>query len=75
VVGGGATHAWVQIYLPGAGWVEIDPTNDLVGGGLLRVAVARDPKQAIPLSGTFTGATNDYLGLNVAVEVTADASD
>jgi transglutaminase-like putative cysteine protease len=74
-VGGGATHAWVQIYLPGAGWVEIDPTNDLVGGGLLRVAVARDPKQAIPLSGTFTGATNDYLGLNVAVEVTADASD
>jgi transglutaminase-like putative cysteine protease len=71
VVGGGATHAWAQIYLPGAGWVEIDPTNDLVGGrNLLRVAVARDPKQAIPLSGTFTGAPADYLGLNVQVEIT-----
>jgi transglutaminase-like putative cysteine protease len=71
VVGGGATHAWAQIYLPGAGWVEIDPTNDLVGGrNLLRVAVTRDPKQAVPLSGTFTGAPADYLGLNVQVEVT-----
>lgn len=71
VVGGGATHAWVQIYLPGAGWVEIDPTNDLVGGrNLLRVAVTRDPKQAIPLSGTFTGAAADYLGLSVRVEIT-----
>jgi transglutaminase-like putative cysteine protease len=74
-VGGGATHAWAQIYLPGAGWVEIDPTNDLVGGrNLLRVGVARDPKQAIPLSGTFTGTTGDYLGLTVSVEITADTS-
>jgi transglutaminase-like putative cysteine protease len=73
VVGGGATHAWAQIYLPGAGWVEIDPTNDLVGGrNLLRVAVARDPKQAIPLSGTFTGTPADYLGLNVLVEITTE---
>ena len=49
VVGGGATHAWVQIYLPGAGWVEFNPTNALVGGrNLIRVAVARDPKKAIP---------------------------
>ena len=74
VVGGGATHAWAQIYLPGAGWVEIDPTNDLVGGrNLLRVAVARDPRQAIPLSGTFTGAPTDYLGLSVRVEITTAA--
>jgi transglutaminase-like putative cysteine protease len=71
VVGGGATHAWAQIYLPGAGWVEMDPTNDLVGGrNLLRVAVTRDPKQAIPLSGSFTGAPADYLGLSVSVEIT-----
>jgi transglutaminase-like putative cysteine protease len=72
VVGGGATHAWVQIYLPGAGWVEFDPTNALVGGrNLIRVAVARDPRQAIPLSGSFTGKTGDFLGMEVQVEITA----
>jgi transglutaminase-like putative cysteine protease len=74
VVGGGATHAWAQIYLPGAGWVEFDPTNALVGGrNLIRVAVARDPKQAIPLGGSFTGGENDFLGMDVQVEVTAEA--
>lgn len=68
-VGGGATHAWVQIYLPGGGWVEFDPTNALVGGHkLVRVAVARDPAQAIPVSGTWTGAPSDFLGMTVNVE-------
>jgi transglutaminase-like putative cysteine protease len=68
-VGGGATHAWVQIYLPGGGWVEFDPTNALVGGHkLVRVAVARDPSQAIPVAGTWTGAPPDFLGMSVDVE-------
>jgi transglutaminase-like putative cysteine protease len=72
VVGSGATHAWVQIYLPGAGWVEFDPTNALVGGrNLIRVAVTRDPRQAIPLAGSFTGKPNDFLGMDVQVEITA----
>jgi len=45
---GGSTHAWCQIYLPGSGWVEFDPTNGIVGNrDLIRVGVARDPKQAI----------------------------
>jgi transglutaminase-like putative cysteine protease len=74
MVGGGVTHAWVQIYLPGGGWVEFDPTNTLVGGrNLIRVAVTRDPSQAIPLSGSFTGPTNAFLGLDVQVQITADA--
>lgn len=74
VVGGGATHAWAQIYLPGAGWVEFDPTNALIGGrNLIRVAVARDPKQAIPLAGSFTGKPDDFLGMEVQVEITAEA--
>jgi transglutaminase-like putative cysteine protease len=73
VVGRGATHAWAQIYLPGAGWVEFDPTNRLAGGrNLIRVAVTRDPSQATPLSGSFTGAANAFVAMNVEVEITAD---
>jgi transglutaminase-like putative cysteine protease len=70
-LGGGATHAWCQIYLPGAGWVEFDPTNGLVGSkDLIRVAVARNPAQAAPLTGAYYGAPGDELGMEVTVEVT-----
>jgi transglutaminase-like putative cysteine protease len=73
LVGGGATHAWIQVYLPGVGWVEFDPTNALVGGrNLIRVAVAREAAQAAPLVGSFTGAANDFLALLVNIEVTAE---
>jgi len=73
LVGGGATHAWIQVYLPGVGWVEFDPTNALVGGrNLIRVAVAREAAQAAPLVGSFTGAADDFLALNVTVEMTAE---
>jgi transglutaminase-like putative cysteine protease len=72
-LGGGATHAWLQIYLPGAGWMEFDPTNGIVGNrDLIRVAVVRDPSQAIPVSGTWTGAAGDYRGMEVDVKVTAE---
>lgn len=71
-VGAGATHAWMQVYLPGAGWVEFDPTNGIAGGrNLIRVAVTRDATQAVPLAGQWTGAPADYLGMKVAVTVTA----
>lgn len=71
-VGAGATHAWAEIYLPGAGWVEFDPTNGIVGGkNLIRVAVTRDPSQAVPVSGQWFGAANDFLGLTVEVMVTS----
>jgi transglutaminase-like putative cysteine protease len=66
----GSTHAWAEIYLPGAGWVAFDPTNRTMGGsGLIPVAVARDVRQVVPVSGSFVGATNDFLSLNVAVSV------
>lgn len=70
VIGGGSTHAWAQVFLPGAGWVEFDPTNALIGGrNLIRVAVARDASQAVPLAGSFTGTTDDYQGMTVDVQV------
>jgi transglutaminase-like putative cysteine protease len=73
LVGGGATHAWIQVYLPGVGWVEFDPTNALVGGrNLIRVAVAREAAQAAPLVGSFTGVPGDFLALHVNVAVTAE---
>ena len=72
VAGGGATHAWVQVYVPGAGWLEFDPTNGSAGSrNLIRVAIARDPAQAVPLWGTWTGFPSDDLGLEVDVAVTA----
>jgi transglutaminase-like putative cysteine protease len=72
-VGGGATHAWMQVYLPGAGWIDFDPTNSVVGNrNLIRVAVAWDHGHALPLWGTFTGAASSFLGMDVEVSVTED---
>jgi transglutaminase-like putative cysteine protease len=69
-VGAGATHAWVDLYLPGAGWVEVDPTNALLGGTeLIRVGVARAPELAVPISGSFAGPPEAALPLEVMVSV------
>jgi transglutaminase-like putative cysteine protease len=69
-VGGGSTHAWVQVYLPSAGWIEFDPTNGIVGTrDLVRVAVARDPRQAIPLHGTYLGSADAFVGMDVGINV------
>ena len=74
LVGGGETHAWLQVYLPGAGWVEFDPTNAIAAGrNLIRVAVARDPAQAIPLRGTYFGSGGDQPSMQVSVTVSAGA--
>ncbi len=74
MAGGGATHAWCSVYLPGAGWVEFDPTNGLIAGrNLIRVCSARTPEQAVPISGGFIGHPTDFLGLDVEVVVTVES--
>jgi transglutaminase-like putative cysteine protease len=71
--GGGATHAWLQIFLPGAGWIDFDPTNSIVGNRhLIRVAVAWNYYQALPLWGTWHGAMHSFRGLDVDVSVTEE---
>jgi transglutaminase-like putative cysteine protease len=66
----GSTHAWVEVFLPGAGWITFDPTNQSMGGAnLIPVAVTRDIAQAVPVSGSFTGHANAFLGMDVTVEV------
>jgi transglutaminase-like putative cysteine protease len=73
VTGGGATHAWMQAYLPGAGWIDFDPTNSIVGNrNLIRVGVAWSPDHVLPLWGTYTGSASSYLGMDVTVSVTED---
>jgi transglutaminase-like putative cysteine protease len=70
MTGSGATHAWLQVYLPGAGWRNYDPTNQITAGfDLIQVAIARHPNQVIPLSGSWFGDADDYLGMDVKVTI------
>ncbi len=53
--------------------MEFDPTNGIVGNAdLVRVAIARDPRQALPLFGSYSGEAGDFLGMDVEVNVTSD---
>jgi transglutaminase-like putative cysteine protease len=69
-VGAQATHAWAEVFVPGAGWINFDPTNRGVGGAnLIPVAVARDIRQAVPVAGSFIGASDALIGMTVEVSV------
>ena len=64
------THAWAEVFVPGAGWITFDPTNRSVGGfNLIPVAVGRDIHQVMPVAGSFIGMTDAFQGLSVDVSV------
>jgi len=73
--GGGATHAWADAFIPGAGWIEFDPTNRIVAGrNLVRVATTRTPAQASPVSGSYYRNGASFLGMEVQVTVVRSVS-
>ncbi|MCF8480397.1 MAG: transglutaminase family protein [Rhodospirillum sp.] len=66
--GGGSTHAWAEVHVPGAGWIVFDPTNNAMGGAnLIPVAVGRYIHQLVPVSGSFTGSGDTPLDMEVRV--------
>lgn len=69
-VSDGSTHAWVEVFVPGAGWIPFDPTNRAVGAAnLIPVAVARRIEQVAPVTGSFHGLRSDLISLEVGVSV------
>jgi transglutaminase-like putative cysteine protease len=70
----GSTHAWGEVFVSGAGWISFDPTNRSVGGSnLIPVSVARDIRQAMPVSGSFVGNSDAFKRMEVEIHVTANA--
>lgn len=68
----GATHAWTEIYIPGAGWQGFDPTNNkLAGNEHISVAVAPSHVEASPLSGSWDGPPGSFERMEVSVQVVA----
>ncbi len=68
----GATHAWTEIYIPGAGWRGFDPTNNKrAGSEHISVAVAREQEKALPLAGSWAGAAGAFERMHVSVQVVA----
>jgi len=68
VRGEGATHAWVEVYIPGSGWMGIDPTNNLwISNNHVKLAIGRDFADCSPVKGTFKGPAHQKLSVFVSI--------
>ena len=63
-----ATHAWVDVYIDGHGWVSLDPTHDIPQNEYhVRVAVGRDYSDVTPTRGLYTGSSKEHLNVKVSI--------
>ena len=69
LVGAQASHAWCEVFLPGAGWIGFDPTNNnLADERYVKLAVGRDYDDVAPVDGSYVGTAHCEMGVEVVVE-------
>lgn len=72
----GSTHAWAEVFLPGAGWIAFDPTHRRMGGAfLIPVAVGRHNARIMPVAGAYVGSAADAAGMEVSVKIALSSND